>query len=103
MDSTIIAYLIGPGGAIGVTLLLIMLGYLVPKPYHTRVLKQAHKLQDANDTLLETVRSAQQLNDRLSTSGELINRLVTALIATTGHPLPPMPPVPDPPQPAGRE
>lgn len=85
MDSTIVSYLIGGGGAAGLALLLILLGVLVPKPYHDRALDQARRLQDANDVLSGALANAQQLNDRLATSGDLTNRLVTALITVTGH------------------
>ena len=97
MDSTLIGYILGPAGAAGLTLLLILLGVLVPKPYHERILQQNAKLQAANDTLTAALADEREQNARLASSGQLTNQLVNALIQVAHErgaaiPLPPGPP-----------
>lgn len=93
MDSALITLLANAGTA-GIVIILILLGLLVPKRYHDRALRDARRLQAANDVLAEALAHAQGLNDRLATSGDLTNKLVSALIAVTGHPDPPAGQVP---------
>lgn len=73
------AYLLGSGGAAGLTLILIMAGQLVPRTYHKRILAENTRLQQANDILTAANSQLRDANASLSSSGQLTNQVVTAL------------------------
>ena len=80
MDSHIIDYLLGSGGAAGLTLLLILLGQLVTRKEHQRVIDDNEKLQHANDVLIQANTQLREINQNLSSSGNLTNQVVMALL-----------------------
>jgi|SRR5215472_14220392 len=79
MDPQLVQYFIGPAGAAGLTLLLVLLGQLVPKRYHQKALEENKRLQDANDALAAANEQLRQANNQLSSSGQLINQVMTIL------------------------
>lgn len=80
VDSSIVSYLIGGGGAAGLALVLILTGVLVPKPYHQRVVDETERLQQANDTLARANEQLREANNQLASSGQLTNQVMTALL-----------------------
>ena len=80
MDSSLVTALLGSGGAAGVALILILLGILVPRPYHQRVLEENEKLTQANDVLAAANAQLREANSNLTSSGQLTNQVVTALL-----------------------
>ena len=80
LDSSIAGYLIGAGGSAGLALLLVLLKQLIPGYYHNKVVEQFELLQAAYDKQTTALSEERALNARLVSSGELNNRLVTALI-----------------------
>lgn len=80
MDSSLVTALLGSGGAAGVALVLILLGILVPHPYHKRVIEENEKLAQANDQLSAANAQLREANSNLTSSGQLTNQVVTALL-----------------------
>lgn len=91
MDSAISQYVLSYGGAAGLCLLLIMLGLLIPKAFHDRELaagqreltmerQKSQKLQETVDRLQAALDIERGTNERLTSSGQLTNQLVGALI-----------------------
>ena len=80
MDSSLVTALLGSGGAAGVALVLILIGVLVPRPYHQRVLDENEKLTQANDQLAAANAQLREANQNLTSSGQLTNQVVTALL-----------------------
>ena len=80
MDPSLVTALLGSGGAAGVALVLILLGILVPRPYHQRVLDENEKLTRANDVLAAANAQLREANNNLTASGQLTNQVVTALL-----------------------
>lgn len=80
MDSSLVTALLGSGGAAGVALVLILLGVLVPSTYHKRVIEENEKLAQANDVLAAANAQLREANSNLTSSGQLTNQVVTALL-----------------------
>jgi hypothetical protein len=96
VDSSLIDYLLGSGGAAGLALLLILTGVLVPKPYHKRLEEEIEQLKQANDTLAKANEQLRESNNQLASSGQLTNQVMTALVSLaagqrTAVPLPAAP------------
>ena len=80
MDSSLISVLANLGTG-GVVIVLIILGYLVPKPTHARVLQENEKLQAALD--LERQRSDAAAAAGATVASQVIGGLVRL---AGGHP-----------------
>ena len=88
----LLPYLTGAGGALAalvIGIVLIQAGKLVPDRYHQQVLTEAAKLREANDTLRETLRMAQEQNMQLSSSTQITIQLMNVLEKIAGDRLPP--------------
>lgn len=88
----LLPYLTGAGGALAalvIGIVLIQTGKLVPDRYHQQVLTEAAKLREANDTLRETLRMAQEQNMQLSSSTQITIQLMNVLEKIAGDRLPP--------------
>ena len=88
----LLPYLTGAGGALAalvIGIVLIQTGKLVPDRYHQQVLTEAAKLREANDTLRETLRMAQEQNMQLSSSTQITIQLMNVLERIAGDRLPP--------------
>lgn len=97
MSTEIVAYLLGPAGAAGLTLLLILTGVLVLGRDHKKVLRQVEKLQEANDIQAKSIEQLQEVNRTLSSSGQLTNQVITAMMEIAmqrGMPQIPSPTIP---------
>lgn len=79
MDSSLISVLANLGAG-GIVVVLIILGYLIPKPAYARLEKENEKLQVANDILGEANATLRTTNNNLSSSGQLTNQVVQALM-----------------------
>jgi hypothetical protein len=78
----ILPYLTGAGGALfalvtGIT--LIIAGVLVTRREHQRALDENEKLREANETLRETARMAQEQNMQLANSAQVTVQLMNVL------------------------
>lgn len=81
METHIIDYLLGGGGAAGLALGLILIGQLITKREHQRVLDDNARLQQANDVLTQANLQLREINANLSSSGQLTNQVVTGLLS----------------------
>jgi len=77
VDSNLITILVNLGTG-GVVILLIVLGYLIPKPAYARLLEENDKLKDA----LELER---QRSDDATKAGEVTNQLIGGLVRLAEH------------------
>jgi hypothetical protein len=77
VDSSLITIVANLGTG-GVVIVLIILGYLVPKPAYTRLLEENDKLKDA----LELER---QRSDDATKAGEVTNQLIGGLVRLAEH------------------
>jgi hypothetical protein len=83
VDSSLISVLANLGTG-GVVVILIILGYLVPKPSYSRVLEESAR----KDTVIEHLQQAlalerQQAND-VAQAGAVTNQLIDGLIKLAG-------------------
>ena len=79
MDTSIVTALTN-FGALGVVLILIMIGWLVPKPFFDR-------LEDENKHLKEALRIERQRGTDAENAGRVTTQLITALqdVVTEKH------------------
>ena len=78
MDSSLISILANLGTG-GVVVLLIILGYLVPKPTHTRVLEDSARKDETIDKLTEALALERQRSNDATQAGAVTNQLIGAL------------------------
>lgn len=78
MDSALIGVLANLGTG-GVVIVLIVLGYLVPKPAHTRVLEESARKDEVIDKLQEAVALERQRSNDVTQAGAVTNQLIGAL------------------------
>jgi hypothetical protein len=83
LDSSLITVLANLGTG-GVVIILVVLGYLVPKPAHTRVLEESAR----KDEVIEHLQAAltlerQQAND-VAAAGTVTNQLISGLVKLAG-------------------
>ncbi len=100
MDSSLATALISNAGIAGIVIVLILLGQLVPRAYYQRILAEADRLRQANDTLTAANIQLRESNTALTSSTALTNQALTTMrdIATAQRALAPVPdPVPSPP------
>jgi hypothetical protein len=90
LDSALSQYVLSYGGAAGLTLLLVLIGFLVPKRYHDREVAQEQEktkqeeeknrlLMSANERLQAALDIERDTNKQLQSSGQLVNHLVNTL------------------------
>ena len=78
MDSSLISVLANLGMG-GVVVVLIVLGYLVPKPAHTRVLEESARKDEVIEKLQEAVALERQRSNDVTQAGAVTNQLIGAL------------------------
>ena len=87
MDSTIVTVLANAGVA-GIVVILMILGFLIPKPTYTR-------LEAENKSLRDALQLERRRADEASEAGRVTNQLIAAVasLAAQGgyHPAPPAP------------
>jgi hypothetical protein len=90
--AALLPYFTGAGGAVAVLVagfVLIQTGKLVPDRYHQQIVDEADKLRQANDTLRETLRMAQEQNAQLTSSTQLTVQVMNILERIAADRLPP--------------
>lgn len=80
MDASIVEYLLGPAGAAGLTLLLVLTRRLITRQEHERVLQQVEALQITNADLMKANADLRETNRSLTSSGQLVNDVMTTLV-----------------------
>ena len=78
MDSALITVLSNLG-APAVVLILVVLGYLVPKPVHTRVLDESARKDEVIEKYREALDLERQRSNDATQAGAVTNRLIGAL------------------------
>ena len=79
MDSALIGVLANLGTG-GVVIVLIVLGYLVPRPAHTRVLEESARKDAVIDRLQEALALERQRGDDATQAGSVTNQLIGGLV-----------------------
>jgi Tfp pilus assembly protein PilE len=79
VDSALIGVLANLGTG-GVVIVLLVLGYLVPKPTHTRVLEESARKDAAIDKLEQALALERQRSDATAQAGEVTNKLIGGLV-----------------------
>lgn len=79
MDSSLLNLLANLGTG-GIVIILIVLGYLVPKPTHTRVLEESAHKDEVIEKLQEAVTLERQRADDASQAGGVTNQLIGGLV-----------------------
>lgn len=95
VDSSVLAYILGPAGGCGLILVLLLTRVLILRSEYDRVVKDNEKKQTVIDILTEANETLRDSNRSLSASGELVNEVVGTLMAiATGRPPPSKTPPP---------
>ena len=84
MDSSLIGILVN-GVSGGVVVVLIILGYLVPKPTHTRVLEDSARKDETIDKLTQALALERQRSNDATQAGAVTNQLIGALTNLAGE------------------
>ena len=79
MDSSLIAVLANLGTG-GVVIILIVLGYLIPKPAHARVLEESARKDEVVAKLQEALTLERQRADDATQAGGVTNQLIGGLV-----------------------
>jgi hypothetical protein len=100
VDSSLVSVLTNLGTG-GIVVVLIILGYLIPKPTHTRALEDSEHKDEEIDRLQEALALERQRSNDASQAATVTNQLIGALttLATehraaenSGHPGKALPP-----------
>ena len=78
MDSSLISILVN-GVSGGVVIILIILGYLVPKPAYTRALDESTRKDEVIEKLQEALALERQRSNDATQAGAVTNQLIGAL------------------------
>ena len=78
MDSSLISVLTNLGTG-GVVVVLIILGYLIPKPTHTRALEESSRKDEVIGKLQEALPLERQRSNDATQAGAVTNQLIGAL------------------------
>lgn len=78
MDSSLITVLTNLGTG-GVVVILIILGYLIPKPTHSRVLEDSERKDEVIEKLQEALALERQRSNDATQAGAVTNQLIGAL------------------------
>ena len=78
MDSSLISVLTNLGTG-GVVIILIILGYLIPKPTHTRALEESSRKDEVIGKLQEALALERQRSNDATQAGAVTNQLIGAL------------------------
>ncbi len=78
MDSSLISILVNLGTG-GIVIILIILGYLVPKPTHTRALEDSAHKDEVIEKLQEALALERQRSNDATQAGAVTNQLIGAL------------------------
>jgi hypothetical protein len=78
VDSSLISILAN-GISGGVVVILIILGYLVPKPTHTRVLEDSTRKDETIEKLSQALALERQRSNDATQAGAVTNQLIGAL------------------------
>jgi hypothetical protein len=78
VDSALIGVLANLGTG-GVVIVLIVLGYLIPKPTHTRVLEDSARKDEIIEKLQEALALERQRSNDAAQAGAVTNQLIGAL------------------------
>lgn len=84
MDSALIS-LLSNAGVAGVVIILIVLGYLVPKPTHQRALKDAARKDREIAKLAEALALERQRSNDTTQAGAVTIQLVRGLVKLAGE------------------
>ena len=86
MDSSIVSVLANLGTG-GIVVLLIVLGYLVPKPTHTRAVEDSAHKDEVIGKLQEALDLERQRSNDATQTAAVTNQLISALttLATTNR------------------
>ncbi len=85
MDSSLVSILVN-GVSGGVVVILIILGYLVPKPTHTRVLEESAAKDEEISKLQEALALERQRSNDATQAAEVTNQLIGGLVKlASGH------------------
>lgn len=79
MDSALIGVLSNLGTG-GVVIVLIILGYLIPKGAHTRVLEESARKDETIDKLQEALDLERQRGNDVAAAGTVTNQLIAAVV-----------------------
>jgi hypothetical protein len=79
VDSSLVAIIVNLGFG-GIIIVLIILGFLVPKPAHTKVLEDLARKDEIIDKLTEALSLERQRADDASKAGEVTNQLISGLV-----------------------
>ncbi len=86
MDTSLIT-LLANGVSGGIVIVLIILGYLVPKPTHTRVLADSARKDEVIGKLQEALALERQRSNDATQAGAVTNQLIGGLLRlASGHP-----------------
>lgn len=78
MDSSLVAILVNLGAG-GIVVVLLILGYLVPKPAYTRVLDESARKDQVIEHLQEALELERQRSNDATQAGTVTNQLIGAL------------------------
>ena len=78
MDSSLVSVLTNLGTG-GVVIILIILGYLVPKPTHSRALEDSARKDEIIEKLQEALALERQRSNDATQAGAVTNQLIGAL------------------------
>jgi hypothetical protein len=79
LDSSLISVLANLGTG-GVIIILIILGYLVPRPAHARVVEESARKDEVIDKLQEALDLERQRSNDASQAGTVTNQLIDGLL-----------------------
>jgi hypothetical protein len=79
VDSALIGVLANLGTG-GVVIVLIILGYLVPRPAHMRVVEDSTRKDEAIDKLQEALSLERQRSNDATQAGAVTNQLIDGLV-----------------------
>jgi hypothetical protein len=72
-------------GTGGVVIVLIILGYLVPRPAHARVLEESTRKDEVIAKLQEALDLERQRADDATSAGGVTNQLISGLVQLAGE------------------
>ena len=78
MDSSLVGVLVNLGTG-GVVVVLIVLGYLIPKPTHSRVLEDSERKDEVIEKLQEALALERQRSNDAAQTATVTNQLIGAL------------------------
>ena len=85
MDSSLISILVNLGTG-GVVVVLMILGFLIPKPSYTRVLEESAKKDEVITKLEDALALERQRSNDATQAGAVTNQLIGGLVKlASGH------------------